>query len=281
MGVHSIVDVARELISWSDPNPGSLLLLACYFDDSGTHAGSPVVVFGGLIGQREHWEDFEPKWKAKLAQPLPGKPPLKRFHMFDCKWGLGEFIGWSEAERNAVTHDFRQIILDCGVTGVSAAIARADYDELVTGEVRTWLGSADEVAFGSVISALDELKHHGLTLIFDDTGDGSTARYAHMYERYQAMFRLRKEPLLSGVSFRSMLTTLPLQGADMIAWETYFLAAERLKNPEAAPRPHLQRYIETERFFAVFLTREHIIENMKGAKERIAASLRGERPPRA
>ncbi len=247
-------------------------MLACYFDDSGTHAGSPVVVFGGLIGQKEHWEDFEPKWKAKLAKPLPGKPPLKRFHMWDCQWGMGDYAGYSKGERDAVIHDFRQIILDCGVTGVAAAISRKDFDELITGETRRQLGNADDMAFASAISALDCLRDHGLTLIFDDTGKQSIARYAALYDRYQAMFEKEKSRQINGLSFRSMEAAVPLQGADMIAWETYFYACERLKNPHALPRPHLQRMTETNRFFAVLMGRPEMIEYLGKVKNRFAAS---------
>jgi hypothetical protein len=42
-----------------------------YFDDSGTHATSEVVVVGGLIGRPDQWDQFEAAWAAKLANPLP------------------------------------------------------------------------------------------------------------------------------------------------------------------------------------------------------------------
>lgn len=272
MSVHSIVDVARELVSWVNPDPGGFLVLACYFDDSGTHATSPVVVFGGLLGQKEHWEAFEPQWRAKLAAPLPGKPPLKRFHMFDCKWGLGEFADYNAAERDAVTYEFRKIILDSGVTGVCAGIPRADFDELITGDLRASLGSVDDMAFASAISALDSFKHTGLSLIFDNTGTEPTARYSALYDRYQEMFAKRGEPLLQGLAFRSMLCTLPLQGADMIAWETYFHIVDVLKAPGAKPRAHLQRYLDTNRFFAVLLTRQGMLEYLGRLRRRSGAS---------
>src|SRR4051794_36222543 len=93
-----------------------------YFDDSGTHGSSEVVVWGGLMGTESQWLKFELKWKAKLAEPLPGKPPLKRFHMAECDAGDGEFIGYNRGELDAVTHDFRQIILDAGVYGYAAGV---------------------------------------------------------------------------------------------------------------------------------------------------------------
>lgn len=266
MSALSIIDVARELVSWATPDPRSLLVAAFYIDDSGTHKGAPVVVFGGLIGEQEQWEFFEPRWKAELAAPLQGKkPPLKRFHMFDCKWGLGEFSGYSSGERDAATHDFRKIILDSGVHGVAAAISRADYDELMPDTLRATHGSADDMAFASAMSALDidNRREDGVSLICDDTGEGSTARYASLYDRYQLMFKQQGGRTLEGLAFRSMEKVLPLQGADMIAWETYFYACAILKTPGASPRTHLQRYIDTGRFGAVHLFREHISQYVK------------------
>lgn len=239
-----------------------------YIDDSGTHDGAPVVVFGGLIGEQEQWERFEPRWKAKLANPLPGKSPLKRFHMHHCQRQRGDFIDYSDAESDALIHDFRQIILDCGVHGVSAAISKADYDELITGSLLEAHGSADDMAFASAISALDieGRREGGVSLVCDDTGT-STERYGRVYDRYQAMHKKYGTRPLEGLAFRSMEKVIPLQGADMIAWETYFYACEVLKTQDVpALRPHLQRYVDTGRFGAVFLSRDHILEFVRRLK---------------
>jgi hypothetical protein len=37
--------------------------LAAYLDDSGTHAGSPIVSVAGAIGVIPLWERFSEKWK--------------------------------------------------------------------------------------------------------------------------------------------------------------------------------------------------------------------------
>jgi hypothetical protein len=56
-------------------------MLCTYFDDSGTHANSSVVVIGGLIGTTEQWKIFNRGWAALLDMPRPGKPSLKLFHL--------------------------------------------------------------------------------------------------------------------------------------------------------------------------------------------------------
>src|SRR5207248_1205928 len=90
----------------------SPMLLRAYFDDSGTHASSEVVVLAGLIGTEAQWSLYERLWVQKLAYPLPGKQALSMFHLSACSARVDEFAGYSDAEQDAVIHDFRQIIID-------------------------------------------------------------------------------------------------------------------------------------------------------------------------
>jgi hypothetical protein len=74
------------------------VVLGAFFDDSGTHASAPVIVMGGLLGTEQQWDVFADAWNALLAHPLPGKPPLSRFHLSPCRAGADEFRDYSLAE---------------------------------------------------------------------------------------------------------------------------------------------------------------------------------------
>src|SRR5271154_47753 len=50
---------------------GMTLMLKAYFDDAGTHGGSPLAVMGGLIGTIAQWDKLEDRWGKQLANPLP------------------------------------------------------------------------------------------------------------------------------------------------------------------------------------------------------------------
>jgi hypothetical protein len=78
---------------------GVLAMLQCYFDDSGTHDGSRFVVWGGIMGTEERYEALDEPWRKRLAVPLPGKPPLRQFHLAHCKLGIKEFETYSFPER--------------------------------------------------------------------------------------------------------------------------------------------------------------------------------------
>src|SRR5690348_5454728 len=134
------------------------MLLRAYFDDSGTHAGSDVVVMGGLLGTVEQWERFEAAWSAKLARPLEGKPPLQKgFHLSACNARDGEFASYSDAEQDAVIHDFRQIILDAKLTSTASAIDRKAWDEYIVGPYRAVLGSAIAQCFADCMAETNRI----------------------------------------------------------------------------------------------------------------------------
>ena len=81
-------------------------MLGAFFDDSGTHDGSPVMAMGGLLGTDRQWDFFAPKWEEVLKAPVPGRPPLSQFHLFPCRRKRGEFIDYNQAERDLVTKRF-------------------------------------------------------------------------------------------------------------------------------------------------------------------------------
>jgi hypothetical protein len=233
------------------------MLIRAYFDDAGTHASSEVVVLGGLLGSVDQWTQFETAWAAKLADPLPGygKPPLRMFHLSHCNACVEEFSTYSDAEQDAVIHDFRQIIIEAKLTSFASAIDRRAWDDLVIGPYREVLGGPLKALF---VKSVDEAIRivepdtHGnmLAAVFDkgikssDLGEVADAFYF---------------PRLISVTFGRVEAILPLQGADIVATENYWHAAQWLKLGDAAqPRPHLRHYLDNMLHQGVILDRAAI-----------------------
>jgi hypothetical protein len=138
----SMKDLARAMLPWPASN-GLLCMIAAYFDDSGTHPGSDVVLMAGVFGYPNQWDLFSELWAKKLAAPSPGKPPLSRFHMAQCQAAQGEFTGWSRTETDFLVHELGTIILETGIYGFGAGIPRKAYDRLITGDHRRATGNAE------------------------------------------------------------------------------------------------------------------------------------------
>jgi hypothetical protein len=241
---------------------GIYMMLRAYFDDSGSHGNSEVVVMGGLIGSVEQWERFEHAWAAKLADPLPGygKPPLRMFHLSPCNSGVGEFADYTDGEQDAVIHDFRQIIIDAGLTSTASAIDRKAWDELITGNYRKVMGESLSACLMNCIDnaiRVVEPDTHGnmLTIIFDKGIWSQTL---------QDIANTFFFPRLVSVNFAPVSDVLPLQGADIVATENYWHAADWLKLGDGAlPRPHLRHYLADMLHEGFILDREAIENELR------------------
>ena len=241
-------------------------MLEGYFDDSGTHRNSRVVVWAGFIGDEVQWSRLDSVWEEKLANPLPGKPAIKRFHMSHCEAGTEEFAGYSRAERDRVIHDFRQIIIDVGVVGRATAVQRDEWDRLVQGLRRSMFGDAEMYCFRGCLSdaikmADQNVSSRTMSLTFDkrDGGERSITldSLANEFKNfYNGNLNRTNYPYIYDISFRSSMEIRALQAADMLAWETYNVALNQIGKNDDEPvqlRPHIRSLCDTGRISAGFM----------------------------
>lgn len=246
-----------------------LTVLGAFFDDSGTHASSPVVAIGGLLGTERQWDHFAEAWDRRLAIPLPGKPRLKQFHLSPCRAGEGEFQSYSLPERDHLTHLFRQIILNAGMVTIAAVVDRVAWNELVVGEFADELGDPVQLCFvkcvDMVIDTIRLRKPGEEVCIFFDQG---TKIQLEMWGRFYRM-QTEKYPEIASISFAPVTKVVALQGADMIATESYQFAQEWLKNRETpAANAHFNDFIERELSVGVVVDRVLIEEMLARAREK-------------
>lgn len=240
-------------------------MLMGYFDDSGTHAGSAAMVMAGFIGTEEQWAKFTHDWQHVLMQFA-----VPHFHMAECEIGEGLFEGWSRAKRDSIVHDLRGAILDNGLFGIGAVISKKDWDELVTGEERDVLGDSQDVAFVHAIdlgtkAAKHKYAGHKIGFIFDEGNKTeSKLRIIEVFDEHY-----KDEPEIVSITFAKVKDFPPLQAADMLAWETNRQAVNLLKNgPQAAVRPHFQRFLEENNLYGEILDREMIETEMKRRRQK-------------
>ena len=79
---------------------GSYLILTAYFDESGTHDGSPATVMAGVLGDVSQWGQF----RTNLAV-LKLRHGFNRFHTVEFKQRKGQFAGWSPERCVALASD--------------------------------------------------------------------------------------------------------------------------------------------------------------------------------
>jgi hypothetical protein len=266
----SICDLDRALLGRSGKG-GLILVVAAFFDDSGTHPDSPVVAIGGLLGTVEQWDAFGAAWGELLETPLPGKPKLSQFHLSPCRALRDEFRDYSRADSDRITYLFRQVILSTGLVTVAAAVDRTAWNELVVGEIAEQLGQPDELCFvkciDSIVGIVRLQKPEEKILIAFDRGTR-----AHL-EPWAAACLAQSEiyPEIAGIGFAKVSEVLALQGADMIATETYQYAQEWIKDGEdATPNPHFKDYLKRDLSCGLIIDRARIEEVVARVRETLS-----------
>ena len=112
--------------------------------------------------------------------------------------------------------------------------------------------------------AADNPGDHQATMIFDD-GPQHISMTTEIVENLKIVNGTsagRAE--LFGPAFLPVKKFVPLQAADMLAWETYHYGCDWIKDPIFRIRPHYQRLIESGKVTAGFYDRE-AIEQFAGA----------------
>jgi hypothetical protein len=242
---------------------GSLAMLTAYFDDTGTHATSKVVAVAGIHGTEGELRGLESEWRKHLARPLCGrKPPLSRFHMYDCQNSVGEFRGWNRTETDYFCHQLATAIMESGVSGCGMACSRKDWDDLVTGDTRAVLGDPEGICIRNCFTVACQWAQQitfdpEITFVFDNR--------PHRQRENKVVFDvfqrgLKPPPTLMGVSFLTSHKVLPLQAADLVAWEFYQHVNEALEAGELRPpsRSQYQRLGTAMKFHGQIARRETI-----------------------
>ena len=101
-------------------------MISSYFDESGTHDGSLVIVVAGLVSTPIRWEKLAKEWQRVLE-----RAGLDDFHTADCCTGYGVFQGWEPERRKQLLISLVQIVKRHVMYRTWTAIVMADYNALM------------------------------------------------------------------------------------------------------------------------------------------------------
>lgn len=104
----------------------ALSLAQVFFDESGSHAGSPVLCVAGYVFVSDRLKRFNDEWSCFLDEY-----GLTHFHMVDCAHGANEFKEMSKDDRASVAKKCIEAVKKYASRGIGVMVAEQTYDELM------------------------------------------------------------------------------------------------------------------------------------------------------
>ncbi len=229
-------------------------MFTLYCDDSGTHSQSPIAVAACFVAPILQWEHFTKDWNAANAAEQFGV-----FHMADFVAHKEQFAfpEWQDEHKRARTiKRLISIMTTRRKQGFFSVVEKSAYDEEVPQALKEKrkLGN-NHYTFAVRMCMAKVLKwrmkygyKEAVEFVFDQMSKGKGEINAVFEE---ALKEGDEKALVHGISrdagwsFQSKAKVLPLQGADILAWEAlHYMQKYFLPDVKEEPRKSYGALIE-------------------------------------
>ena len=194
------------------------------------------------------WDRFIPRWRQMLCDT--GPYPVDAFHAADVEARRPPFDGWSDKAREDLVQNALNLIADKSLCqnlyAISCSFVLPDYHLLAQGKkssVADHYERCYRVLYQNIVS---RWVFNGIEFVFDEKEKVKGRVQSHFYrvkEQLDEMPDYRGK--LESCSFQDDREAVPLQAADLLAYEVRRRIWERLKNPNAPVRDAYQRIKES------------------------------------
>ncbi len=190
------------------------MTFSAIFDESGTHQGSELIVFGGLIAHQEELNKLSHEWNRRLEK-FDRSVPF--FHMVEFN---RKYQSATEPERQtmeSLVSDLADIFCERVTEGCLNSITASEFRALPQ-EQRKRYKDPFYYAFEAGISTLAKVSSNpadNISLTCDDSEDAEDclAAFKRLKRKHPDMI-----PKLPSISFADDRFYPPLQAADMFAY---------------------------------------------------------------
>ena len=212
------------------PESRFMVVLTAYLDASGNNDGrSDTVTVAGFVSNEANWTAFYSEWERALIDldiPIDPVSGVRMFHMskFAPKAApYDEEHGWTEQRRRDCMDKLLGIITERAALSVGACVPLSLYDSLLSAPVKRALGGPYGMAAQMLIPNVGLYVHDRnpdpwINYVFE-SGDDGRDQVQRVFDRASRNNDLRERFRPAGIEFRDKRMYLPLQAADIIAYE--------------------------------------------------------------
>ena len=201
------------------------MIWTAYYDESGTHNGSPLTVLAGFLAPAVVWSKFETEWKAVLDRHNITHVHAKHLHHRE-----GEHKGWTDGQVEALTADLMPVFTrnSAAISGGFSIIYEDDYREAYRAPGPIWkerLDTSYALCFWSFMHHNPMMLHFqidptGKVNFILETGHKNAGDVARVYNDFKLLGRPWSK-VAGTLEFATKQAAPALQAADMAAYHAY------------------------------------------------------------
>ena len=208
-------------------------MIEAYFDESGSHEGSPILCVAGFIIEADAAREMEARWQTMLDTYR-----LPFFHMVDCAHGVEPFDILSRDERIAAEKEAISIIRNKITYGIAVTVNPVEFEHTVPKSAE--LGSAYSLCAHMCLTAVrgwaTKFNYPGNIAYVFEAGHASQSEANAIMIRIFDLPHLRADHRYVSHTFGDKRVVLPLQAADVIAWQWFTERKRVLGRTRSMPR---------------------------------------------
>lgn len=258
-------------------------MLQAYVDDSGSHDGSHNMVLAGYWGRVHQWKKFEQAWKAVLDSEGIDEFHAKKFWpRIPGKGRVRPYHDWSDERHASFIDRLLAVIESSKIYPFACGVVAAEWDNLEV-EAKTILTVQEKQALQKpmlfammrIMFRVAKYCNQGkvVNFTFDEcSSDKLKTAVMLRFAEVKRVFR-DDDPLIErigGLEFESSEKALPLQAADLLAYEAHRYAKaakDDIKHPVRTEyRRALRHFIHKDDFWLFDRVR---FDRLKGIAEAI------------
>jgi hypothetical protein len=226
-------------------------MLQAYMDDSGSHADSPYCLIAGYWGGVNQWRKFDHEWNRALCDfSVPEFHAWQFWARDQNRQRVGPYRGWDDDRRNAFLSTLLRIIGELKLYPFVHGVVRSEWDKRTRDERQSFSGGGGSgltapnnpvfLAFQTCVLRTVSYCHPGVVMDFVIDSNRNTDSWAAIsYQEVRRLLIKANDPVarhLGDLSFADSRRTLPLQAADLLAYEAFKYAKWAKGNPHAKMR---------------------------------------------